>query len=155
MELMTRLKEMIPWKRKPVETHEVLSLRDDINRLFDRFLLSPFEWTGLSGWASGVDVEETEQDYVVRVEVPGLDPAGLHVTVRGRTLHIDYAQHEDRRNGHASHSRYAAFHRAVSLPDGVDGTRAEAACKHGLLTVRIPWSRESGERIQRIDVAVE
>ena len=30
MPLMTKLKEIMPWKRKPVETHEVLSLRDDI-----------------------------------------------------------------------------------------------------------------------------
>ena len=49
MELVSKLKEIIPWRRKPVEPSEVVSLRDDINRLFDRFLI-PFEyrdWVGV------------------------------------------------------------------------------------------------------------
>jgi len=43
MTLISKLKQLIPWKCKPVETHEVMSLRDDINQLFDRLLMPPFE----------------------------------------------------------------------------------------------------------------
>jgi HSP20 family protein len=41
------------------------------------------------------------------------------------------------------------------LPEGVDDERAEATCKHGLLTVRIPWRREAGQRSHRLTVLVE
>jgi HSP20 family protein len=75
MELMSKLKEIIPWKRKPVETHQVLSLRDDINRLFDRMLMAPFDFDSEkpSRLGGGLDIDETEQGVQARIEVPGLD----------------------------------------------------------------------------------
>ena len=157
MELMTKLKDMIPWKRKPVETHEVLSLRDDINRLFDRFLVAPFEtdWVGSRGWG-GVDMEETEEGVVARIEVPGLDPSHLDVTAREGLLDVRYERHEGLEgNGGTRGRRYAAFHRTIGLPDGIDTTRAEATCKHGLLSVRLPWRQEAKDRARRIVVSVQ
>jgi HSP20 family protein len=52
MELLTKMKEMIPWRRRPVDTHEVVTLRDDINRLFDRFFWSGFDspWWPERAW---------------------------------------------------------------------------------------------------------
>lgn len=159
MELMTKLKEMIPWKRKPVERHEVLSLRDDINRLFDRFLFTPFEtdWTTSRGWGNGIDIDETDRGVVVRIEVPGLDPSHLEVTARQGMLDVRYERQEEWRegNGGGTGRRYAAFHRTIALPDGLDTARAEAVCKHGLLTVQIPWTQEAKDRARRIVVSVE
>ncbi len=147
MALMTKLKEMIPWKRKPVETHEVLSLRDDINQLFDRFMTSPFEtgWSRFGSAGYGIELDETEDHVVLRVEVPGLDPKHLNVTVRNGMLHVSYEHEQQWRddNGQGSGRRYAAFHRTVALPEGIEASKAEAVCKHGLLTVRIPWSEEA------------
>lgn len=156
MELMTKLKDIIPWKRKSVETQDVMSLRDDINQLFDRFLMSPFE-TGFAGAGQGLDMSETDEAVIIRAEVPGLDPKRLDVQIRSGVLQISYEQeHEWRDNGgQGAGRRYAAFHRSVALPEGVDTARAEAACKHGLLMVRIPWSEEAKERSRRIVVSVE
>ena len=57
MALMTKLKEIMPWKRKPVETHEVISLRDDINQLFDRLLVAPFDarWPSFGNGGPGLN----------------------------------------------------------------------------------------------------
>ena len=145
MALMTKLKEIMPWKRKPVETHEVMSLRDDINQLFDRLLLSPFDtrWPSLGSAGRGVELDETNEHVIVRAEVPGLDPKHLQVEVRNGMLHVTY-EHEDEwrpANGDG--------------PDGVDDERAEATCKHGLLTIRIPWRREASQRSHRLTVSVE
>jgi HSP20 family protein len=159
MALMEKIKEIIPWKRKSVETHEVMSLRDDINHLFDRFLMSPFEtgWPRLSGGSFGIDMEETEERVIIRAEVPGLDPKRLNVTVRNGMLQMSYENEEEWRqsNGVGSGRRYAAFHRSIALPEGVDASKAEATCKHGILTVRVPWTVEAKRQSRRIVVAVE
>ncbi len=157
MALMEKLREIVPWKRKTVEPLEVLSLRDDINQLFDRFLMSPFE-TGWSRFAGGpaLDMEETDEDVLVRAEVPGLDPKHLNVTVRNGMLQITYEQEQEwRDNGYGIGRRYAAFRRMIALPEGVDASKAEASCKHGVLLVRIPWSEAAKEGSRRILVSIE
>ncbi len=159
MELMSKLKDMIPWKRKPVDTHEVMSLRDDINQLFDRFLMSPLEtgWSRFAGGGSGIEMDETDEHVLLRADIPGLDPKHLNVTVRPGMLHVSYEDEREWRdgNGEGRGRRYTAFHRSVALPDGVDVSKTEAACKHGVLAVRIPWTPEAKDRSRRIVVSVE
>jgi HSP20 family protein len=159
MALMTKLKEIMPWKRKPVETHEVMSLRDDINQLFDRLLMSPFEtrWPSLASAGPGLELDETDEHVIVRAEVPGLDPKRIEVTVRNGMLQVAYEAQDEWReaNGDRSGRRYAAFHRSVALPEGLDEDRAEASCKHGILAVHIPWKRETKDRSRTIAVSVE
>jgi HSP20 family protein len=159
MALMPKLKEIMPWKRKQVETQEMMSLRDDINQLFDRLLMSPFDmrWPSFGSTGPGLELDETSEHVIVRAEVPGLDPKQLQLEVRNGMLHVSYEQETEWRpnNGDATGRRYAAFHRTVALPDGVDDERAEATCKHGVLTVRIPWRREAGQRTHRLTVSVD
>jgi HSP20 family protein len=155
MELM-KLKDIVPWKRKPVEREDVLSLRDDINEVSDQFLTAPFEamWSGGATRRHGVEMTDTEDEVIAQVEVPGLDPKRMNVEVRNGYLHIGYEQ-EQEWHGNGNGRRHAAFHRSIALPDGIDASQAEASCKHGLLTVRIPWSREARDRAHRIDVSVD
>lgn len=159
MALMTKLREMIPWKRKSVETHGVTPLRDDINQLFDRFLMSPFEtgWSRFAGADSGIEMYETEEHVILRADVPGLGPKQLNVTIRNGILSLSYEDQREWRggNGEGSSLRSAAFRRSVALPDGLDVSTAEAACKHGVLAVRIPWTREARDRSRAIVVSVD
>lgn len=160
MELMTKLKnKIIPWRNKPVEKRDVLNLRDDINRVFDRFFFAPFQGDGWTGGTWGWDehITETSEGIVVRVEVPGVDPKNLEVTVREGALHIqaekedEWGQKDDDWYGY----RHGSFHRIVLLPDGLDTAQATATCKHGLMTVQIPWTTEARQRSRRIVVNVE
>jgi HSP20 family protein len=159
MELMTKLKEIIPWKRKPVETHEVISVRDDINQLFDRFLMSPFEtgWSRFAGGGSGIEMYETEEHVILRADVPGVDPKQLNVTIRNGILCLSYEDQREWRdgNGEGSSRCYAAFRRSVALPEGLDVSIAEAACRNGVLIVRIPWTPEARDRSRTIVVSVD
>ena len=160
MELMRRLKDIVPWRRKPVETHEVVALRDNINHLFDRFLSDPFghDWWPLSGtgprpfgWPP-LDVEETDDELVLRLEVPGLDPKDLDVTVRSGVLQIRAERKEEEALNGGYARRYGSFSRTLALPEGLDTDAARATCRHGLLVVRIPRSQEAKERVRRISV---
>jgi len=159
MELMTKLKEMIPWKRKPVETQEMISLRDDKNQLFDHFLMSAFEtgWSRFAGFGSGIEMYETEEHVILRVDVPGVDPKQLNVIIRNGILCLSYEDQREWRdgNGEGSSRRYAAFRRSVTLPEGLDVSTAEAACKNGVLAIRIPWTPEARDRSRTIVVPVD
>lgn len=160
MELMTKLKnKIIPWRKQPIEHRDLLNLRDDMNRVFDRFLFSPFESDGWAGrpWGGDEQIMETSDGVVVRAEVPGIDPKDLRVTVRDGALHIEaekeeeWGQKED--NWHSY--RYGRLHRVVPLPEGLDVSQAAATSKHGLMTVRIPWTAEGQQKSRRITVQVE
>lgn len=115
MELMTKLKDkIIPWRRKAVEHRDLLNLRDDINRVFDRFFFSPFEgdeWAGRM-WGSDEPVVETSEGVIARVEVPGVDPKDLAVTVRDGILHI---QLRKRMNGDGRMTIGTAIDMAASI----------------------------------------
>ncbi len=159
MALMTKLKEMIPWKRKPVKMHEGILVRDDIDQLFDRFLRSPLEtgWSRFAGLGSGIEMYETDEHVILRADVPGVDPKQLNVTVRNGILCLSY---EDQRewhdgNGEGSSRRYTAFRRSVALPEGLEVSTAEAACKNEVLAIRIPWSPEARDRSRTIVVPVD
>ena len=159
MALMTKLKEMIPWKRKPVKMHEGISVHDDMNQLFDHFLMSAFEtgWSRFAGFGTGIDMYETEEHVIVRVDVPGVDPKQLNVMIRNDILCLSY---EDQRewhdgNGEGSSRRYTAFRRSVALPEGLAVSTAKAACKNGVLAIRIPWTPEVRDRSRAIVVSVD
>jgi HSP20 family protein len=159
MALMTKFKEMIPWKRKSAGTHDAMSPPDDITELFDRFLMSPIEtgWSRFAGVGSGIEMYETDEHVLLRADVPGLDPKQVNVTIRNGILCLSYEDQREWRdgNGEASSRRYAAFRRSVTLPDGLDPSAAEAACKQGVLVVRIPWTPEARDRSRKIIVSVE
>ena len=91
MELMTKLKDMIPWKRKRSTTQEVLSLRDDINQLFDRFLCRPWkpDGLGLPGrlWVSRWT---RRKSMCLHADIPGLDPNTSTSRSEPGLLHVSY-----------------------------------------------------------------
>jgi HSP20 family protein len=160
MELMTKVKnKLVPWRRKSVGNHDVSNLRDDIDRIFDRFLFSPFDGDLRGGmqWGAEEEVVETSEGIVVRMAVPGIDPRDLQVTVRDGALHIEVEKDEEwgQRDDNWHGYRYGLFHRMVSLPEGLDVSEATATSKHGLMTVHIPWTPEAKQRSRRITVHVQ
>jgi HSP20 family protein len=155
---------LIPWKKKskakgrelaPYQSHPLMELRDEFDSLFDRFLTrwaEPFgEELGLGRfWAA--DVEDNEQEVVVKAEVPGFEPGELDVQVSGNVLTLKAEKKEERKgkegDGHYEERRYRNFRRSVTLPPGTDPDKIEARYKNGLLEVHVPKSEQAkGKRI--------
>jgi HSP20 family protein len=155
---------LTPWKKSkeihegelvPHKSHPLAQLRDEFDQLFDRFLTrwaEPFgEGPGLDRpWA--LDLEEGDQEVVVKAEVPGFEPNDLDVQVSGNVLTVK-AEHKEEKNGKEGNGGYAkqcyrSFRRSVSLPPGTDPDRIEAHYKNGLLEVHLPRSEHArGKRI--------
>jgi HSP20 family molecular chaperone IbpA len=147
---------------------DALSLRDDLDRWLQGLLEAPAGAAGPGelGWIPSVNVHETDDEMVVQVEVPGLDPAdldlmvtaggliirgekrevreerppGVRVTPEGLIVRGDTrGSRDDRRRGvYIAECRYGSFVRTVPLPPGIDVDRAEARVANGVLTVRFP-----------------
>ena len=135
-----------------------LSLRDEVNRVFDDFfgrgwLRSPLE----GAWAPAIDVSETHDAVEVTAEVPGIDPADIDISLCGDTLVIKGEKREEEKKEAENYSRverrYGAFRRAVSLPTACDASRIKATCKDGVLNVRLEKSEATKAR--SIDIKVE
>jgi HSP20 family protein len=85
-------------------------------------------------------VEELVRDnhYVIRAELPGLDPAkDIEVAVDGRTLTIHAERRQDEEPRHTEF-RYGSVTRSVRLPAGVDAQDITARYRNGILEVSIP-----------------
>ncbi len=130
----------------------------EMNRLLDSF----FSDFGAAAPASGtivppMDVDETPESYVVRLEVPGIDPKDVNITVTGTELSIrgETRREEEKSEIDAYHRerRFGTFQRTISLPSSVAAERVAAVCRNGVLHLTLPKKEEAKPRTIKIDVA--
>lgn len=98
-------------------------------------------WTALRPMTSPMRVEDylTAGDYVVRAEIPGVDPEkDIEVTVTRGVLTIKAERHEDGAGRRHSEFRYGTFSRSLTLPPAADEHRIDAVYSHGILEVTVP-----------------
>lgn len=142
---------LIPWKNKSKEPvradiSPLATLRAEIDRLFDALTRDPFgafDWpvSGTRGWVPPVDVAESEDEFTVRAEIPGIDPKELQVSISGNQLVLAGEKKESSekkgKDYYQTESRYGAFRRCIALPDSVDQEKVEAEYVNGVLTIRL------------------
>lgn len=120
-------------------THGKREKRDDMPDALTSFP----RWSILAG-----EVEESDSDVVVRLEVPGLDKADCEITISGNTLCLSgYKQLErdtEKSTYHLMERAYGSFMRTVTLPRNVDTESAHATFKNGVLTVRLRKTGTAG-----------
>jgi HSP20 family protein len=104
-----------------------------------------------------IRIEDYTEDgsYVVRAEIPGIDPEKeLEVAVGDGYLSI-HVQRSGRAEGrHHSEFRYGSFSRTVVLPADVDAGDVTAGYANGILTVKVALKSEQPEAVKKIPVTV-
>jgi len=122
-----------------------------IRREFDRLLeeLVPRE-EGERLFAPVVDVYETDQDLVVKAELPGVKKENVEVSIRDNALHIKGEKKEEKEEKTETYHRvervYGKFERVIPLPTDVKVEAAKAEFKDGVLEIRIPKAEGSKEK---------
>ena len=133
----------------------MLSPWDEMDRLFERLL--PRGWLRPMGWGvpllgdfaealemrpPRVDVLDGEENVVIRAEVPGVDKKDLEisvddtsVTIKGKVMH---EQKEKKGDYYRCELGSGEFTRVLGLPCAVDGTKAAAKLKDGMLELTLP-----------------
>jgi HSP20 family protein len=130
-----------------------------LQRELDRFLRKPSGFdlgTSAAGVFPPLNVFRNRDALVIKAEVPGVDPATLQVQVEGRTLTIAGERPAPQKGTvsyHRRERRFGKFSRTLQLPNDVDGTKAVAECRNGVLTVTFPKHEEARPKQIRVQVA--
>jgi HSP20 family protein len=119
------------------------AFKQEMDRLFERFFEPHWDELPTVGeWAPRVDVAETKDALVVTVEIPGVDPKDIQISLQEQLLTIKGEKQQEKEakdeRYHRVERTYGAFARTLRLPVGVDGTKVQATFKNGVLTVTLP-----------------
>lgn len=86
-----------------------------------------------------VEDRMTDKEYVLRAELPGIDPdKDVQVTVHSGVLTVKAERREEEKGLNRSEFRYGMVHRSIRLPENADETAIKATYRKGILEVTIP-----------------
>jgi HSP20 family protein len=132
-------------------TRELDAFQSDMNRLFDSFFGRGNGATangsyGSRRWIPPMDLVETEDNLVLRADLPGVDRDDIEIEVKEGVLTVSgerKAQHEEKREGfHRVERSFGRFSRSLELPKGVEADNIGASFERGVLEVRMPKPAE-------------
>jgi HSP20 family protein len=121
-------------------------------RLMDELMRSAGNGNRVTGFTPLVDVHETEEEYLVKVDLPGVKADDVSVEVNDTVLSISGSRAADE-TGQAQlvERPYGSFVRTLTLPQGVDSDSIEAGYRDGVLELRIPKPAEQKPKKITID----
>jgi HSP20 family protein len=131
---------------------ELSSLQSEMNRVFNTFFDTPSgaNGGGLRRWVPSMDLVETDEQFVLRADLPGLSEGDVSIELEDNVLTVAgerKAEHEDKKEGFYRMERsFGQFRRSLTLPDGVDADGIAATFDKGVLEVRIPKPEERKPR---------
>jgi HSP20 family protein len=126
-------------------------LQEEINRLFGNARENDSS-SATAMWIPLVDIHEYANRFELYVDLPGVDPSAVELTLDGGILTLSGDRSQPaRKDGEEAQGRrlergYGQFHRRFVLPDTVDGEKVNASGSHGVLTVTIPKQAKAQPR---------
>ena len=128
---------------------DLMSLQNDMNSLMGALL--PNEVRNAAGtWPPFMDVSEGEDAFQIEVDLPGVTPDDVEVTLDQNLLTIrgerKTRNDTDTGNVHRSERRYGEFSRTISLPSHVDADGIQAHFELGVLHVTVPKAEQAKPR---------
>lgn len=125
----------------------VSQLQDEINRVFSALSSAEDSSGATSAWIPPVDITEYADRFELAVDLPGVDPDKVEITLEEGVLSLSGEREPlGRRNGNQNQEesrtrierRYGRFYRRFVLPETVDAERVQATGRNGVLEITIP-----------------
>jgi len=134
----------------------VTSLQEQINRLFNEAFDRSTDEGSLTIWAPAVDIYETEQELVVRADLPDVKPEDLDIRVENNILTIRGERKFEKKVNENNYLRversYGSFSRSFSLANTVNTEAIKADYKDGVVTLSIPKREEAKPKQIKVQV---
>ena len=149
--LLRRSAPSTPW-------NELVSLQEEVNRLFASTLGSPQRAAGLFGseYIPPVDILRDKDNIIIRTDLPGIRRDDIDISLTNSRLVIRGEKKEETRdeqsNSHRVERFFGTFERVIDLPVLVDGDRIRASFKDGVLEIRAPLREEAKPRQITVNV---
>jgi len=133
-------------------------MSEEFNRLFSGRLGTylPLDETSLSesGWLPAVDIKEEDNRFLVRADLPGVDPKNVEITLQNGTLSIKGKRESEVKQDGEDYRRvervYGEFYRRFALPDSADSDKVSAKYDKGVLEIEI--GKSEARKPKRITV---
>jgi HSP20 family protein len=107
-------------------------------------------------WTPPVDIVETQDELVLKVDAPAIKPEDIEVSFENGTLTIkgkrEFEKAEDNKGYHRIERSYGSFTRAFTLPESVDPEKLSADYKDGVLTITIGKKEVAKPRSVKVNV---
>ena len=108
-------------------------------------------------WTPRWDLSETDKEFHIHAELPGVDKKDVKVDVEGDTLSISGEKRHEKKEGegqkwHRIERSYGSFKRSVRLPDGVEPASVKASFENGVLEVTVPKPPEKPSKAHAVTI---
>ncbi len=151
---------LVPWRGREsgLDLFEDLEeFQKEMNRLFNVTLHHPGKkGNGGALWAPAVDIIDEKDMIRVRAELPGMKKEEIEVSVNNDTLSITGEKKEEKEIKEKDYVRseryYGSFHRAFTLPAGVDPQKVNASYKDGVLEIALPKREDAKPKQIKVDI---
>jgi len=131
--------------------------QDQMNRIFDTALRFRPEEEALTTWAPSVDIYETENELVIKADLPEVSEKDIDVRIENNMLTIrgerKFEQKVKEENYLRIERSFGSFSRSFSLPATVNAEAIKAEYKNGVLTVAVPKKAEAKPKQVKVNVA--
>ena len=122
--------------------------QDTVSRLLDQPAARP--------WAPSVDIFETENELLLKADLPGVEMKDIDIQLENGTLSLrgerKFEQEKKEGGYHRVERSYGSFARYFTLPDTLDPEKVKAEYKNGVLTVTLPKKELAKPRQIKVQV---
>ena len=141
---------------------ELEQMADRLNRVISRPEGGSLSGNGkeamaVPDWIPTVDISETEAEYAIHAELPGVKKEAVKVTMENDVLTIQGERAQDQiESGHKHHRierSYGRFVRSFALPDTVDAGKVKAEYADGMLHLHLPKSEKAKPKQIEVKIA--
>ena len=142
---------------------ELSTMQSEMNRLFNTFFDSATPGNGrrtaLRTWIPAMDVTESESEYVLKADLPGLNEGDVNVELDDNVLRISgerKSEHKESKDGyHRVERAFGRFSRSLRLPEGVTADGIQANFDNGVLELHIAKPEQRKPQTVAISVGRE
>ena len=134
---------------------EMNSLQSQLNRIFDD-ALTPANAANFSK-VPAAELIETDDNLVLKLEVPGMNPADIDIEATAKSVSISGERKSDSEEKAKTRSefRYGSFQRVVALPARIQNTEVKAEYKNGILHLTLPKAEAEKNKVVKVNLLNE
>lgn len=148
--------DLLPFKRQSAVPNVFSEMDDMLKKMWYGFPFHNLEEDMDVAWSPRLDVSETDNGLEIVADLPGMDKKDINVSLEENLLTIKGEKKEEKeskdKHYHTIERRSGSFYRAIRLPVEVEKDKVEAAFKDGVLTLRLPKTKESKKKVAQIEI---
>lgn len=137
-------------------SREIGTLQRELNRLFDDTLVDSTPRNGTYEFTPSAELEETDDAYRLKLELPGMDKNDLDIQVTAEAVSVTGERKSETKGEKdgvtRSEFRYGSFKRVIPIPRRIDNRNVVADYKDGILNLNLPKAEDKKNKVVKVNI---